>query len=254
MGLFSKFRKDATPSDRPRAAAADGELREVREARVRTRRRLIGAVLLLGLGLVAFPLIFETQPRPVPVDVVLDIPDAAKAPPLVLPLPRASTPSAASTPAVASPPPTPPVEARPRPTASSPAVTPVTPPSQSQSQSQSQSPRPADTVVSSTDARTPPRPATPPPEAKPQPKPDADAAGDSSRFVVQVSAFAEADGARTARRKVEAMGLKTYTQEVSTAGGKRIRVRVGPYTSRSDAQKAADRIKAGGLPAAVLTL
>lgn len=245
MGLFSKFRKDAAPSDRPRAAAADGELREVREARVRARRRLIGAVLLLGLGLVAFPLIFETQPRPVPVDVALDIPDAAKAPPLALP--RASAPSAASTTPVAPPPlPTPPIEARPRPAVASPAVAPVTPPPQS--------PRPADTVVSSTDARTPPKPAAPPPEAKPQPKPDAEAAADGSRFVVQVGAFAEADGARTARRKVEAMGLKTYTQEVSTAGGKRIRVRVGPYTSRGDAQKAADRIKAGGLPAAVLTL
>lgn len=246
MGLFSKFRKDAAPSDRPRAAAADGELREVREARVRARRRLIGAVLLLGLGLVAFPLIFETQPRPVPVDVALDIPDAAKAPPLVVP--RASTPGAASV-AVVPPPPLPsrPVEVRPQPAAASPVVTPVVP--------AAQPPRPADTVVASTDARTPPRPTAPPPEAKPPTKPEpADAAADSSRFVVQVGAFAEADSARTARRKVEAMGLKTYTQEVSTAGGKRIRVRVGPYTSRGDAQKAADRIKAGGLPAAVLTL
>ena len=54
--------------------------------------------------------------------------------------------------------------------------------------------------------------------------------------------------------KVEAMGLKTYTQVVESTAGRRIRVRVGPYPTKADADKAAARIKSGGLQAAVLVL
>jgi DedD protein len=39
-----------------------------------------------------------------------------------------------------------------------------------------------------------------------------------------------------------------------TSEGKRIRVRVGPFASRAEADKAAARVKALGLPAAILTL
>jgi DedD protein len=56
------------------------------------------------------------------------------------------------------------------------------------------------------------------------------------------------------RQKLEGAGLKTYTHVAQTADGKRIRVRVGPFETRADADKAAARVKALGLPAAVLTL
>jgi DedD protein len=74
------------------------------------------------------------------------------------------------------------------------------------------------------------------------------------RFVVQVGAFADAARAQEARLKVERAGLKTYTQVAETKDGKRIRVRVGPYGSRADAEKAASKIKGLDLPAAILTL
>ena len=48
--------------------------------------------------------------------------------------------------------------------------------------------------------------------------------------------------------------LKTYTNIADTKDGKRIRVRVGPFASRSEADKAAEKIKGLDLPAAVLTL
>ena len=41
---------------------------------------------------------------------------------------------------------------------------------------------------------------------------------------------------------------------VEVDGNKRTRVRVGPFASRADADKTAARIKAAGLPAAILTL
>ena len=72
--------------------------------------------------------------------------------------------------------------------------------------------------------------------------------------MVQVGAFADAAKAREARLKVEHAGLKTYTQVAETRDGKRIRVRVGPFGTRAEADKAASKIKGLDLPAAILTL
>ena len=57
-----------------------------------------------------------------------------------------------------------------------------------------------------------------------------------------------------ARQKVERLGLKTYTQVVESDAGRRTRVRVGPFDSRDDAEKAAARIKSAGLAASILSL
>ena len=76
----------------------------------------------------------------------------------------------------------------------------------------------------------------------------------AERLVVQVGAFSEEAGARAVRQKLEGAGLKTYTHVAQTPDGKRIRVRVGPFDNRADADKAAARVKALGLTAAVLTL
>ena len=75
----------------------------------------------------------------------------------------------------------------------------------------------------------------------------------TGRFVVQVGAFADAAKAREARLKVERAGLKTYTHVAETKDGKRIRVRVGPFDNRAEADKAARKIKGLDLPAAILT-
>jgi DedD protein len=48
--------------------------------------------------------------------------------------------------------------------------------------------------------------------------------------------------------------MKTYTHVVDTKEGRRIRVRVGPFASKAEADKAADKIKKLDLPAAILTL
>ena len=87
-------------------------------------------------------------------------------------------------------------------------------------------------------------------EGKTAEKPDAA----NQRIVVQVGAFADVARAREARLKLERAGLKTYTHVADTPDGKRIRVRVGPYATKTEADKAAARVKALGLPAAILTL
>ncbi|HEX6017278.1 MAG TPA: SPOR domain-containing protein, partial [Burkholderiaceae bacterium] len=58
---------------------------------MRARRRLIGAAALLGIGVIGFPLLFETQPRPIPVDIAIDIPKKDGAPSLPLPAPRTAS-------------------------------------------------------------------------------------------------------------------------------------------------------------------
>jgi DedD protein len=69
-----------------------------------------------------------------------------------------------------------------------------------------------------------------------------------------VGAFADASSTREARSKAEKLGLKTYTQDVDTPNGKRTRVRVGPFTTREEAQKAAAKLRAANLQASVLAL
>jgi DedD protein len=53
---------------------------------------------------------------------------------------------------------------------------------------------------------------------------------------------------------VEHAGLKTYTQIAGTKEAPKIRVRVGPYATRGEAEKVAEKIKKLALPAAILTL
>jgi DedD protein len=74
------------------------------------------------------------------------------------------------------------------------------------------------------------------------------------RLVIQVGAFAEADKAQEARMKLERAGLKTYTHVAETKEGKRIRVRVGPFATRAEAEKVAAKVKGLQLPASILTL
>ena len=56
------------------------------------------------------------------------------------------------------------------------------------------------------------------------------------------------------RNQLERAGLKTYTHVAETAEGRRIRVRLGPFTTRADADKAAAKAKALGVSPAILTL
>ncbi|HET9823400.1 MAG TPA: SPOR domain-containing protein [Burkholderiaceae bacterium] len=241
MGLFSILKRQDTPSPAT-GAAADQSL--VANARVSARRRLIGAMVLLGLGVIAFPLIFETQPRPIPVDIPIEIPRKEGLPPLAVPAPRpaatASQPVITETRAEA------PRDAVPAAAAASQAAPAVA----------ATPPKPESKSASPAEVRPAPKAepaAAPRAAASPEPKP-AVPASEGGRFVVQVGAFAESAAVREVRAKVDKLGLSTYTQVVETAGGKRTRVRVGPFATRDEADKVAARLKAAGLPGAVLTL
>lgn len=236
------------------AVAAKAEPADaVQQARTRARHRLIGAAVLLVIGIIVFPLVFETQPRPVPVDIPIEIPRRDAMPPLAIPsAPRSGdgliTESARDagrdvTPPAPAPVPTPvPTPAPSRPAPSRPA---------------------ASTAVAAPAAASRPIAAVAAParaasndgerarallEGRPE------TAAEGSRFVVQVGAFADAEAAREARKQVDKLGLKTYTQVAQTASGSRIRVRAGPFATRAEADAASAKAKAAGLVAVVLTL
>lgn len=228
----------------------------IEAVRRRARHRLMGAAVLVLLGVLGFSLLFDTQPRPISVDIPIEIPAKDPAEPLkpakTAPAARAAEPAAAKPPVAAA------VDGMP----------------DQNSLNTSESLGAREEVVESVQAA----PALAKPEAKPEPvakpAPPAPAIAQTSaaeaarvqallegkptssavRMVVQVGAFADATRAREVRLKLERAGLKTYTHVAETAEGRRIRVRLGPFSSRAEADKAAARVKALDLPAAILTL
>lgn len=274
---FFKFRLPGSRTGDD-ASAASPHTESVESLRRRARHRLIGAAVLVLAAVVGFPLLFDTQPRPVAVDIPIDIPDRHKVKPLTLPAAKEAAKGTAAAPASSSQ-----VAA---PASLDPREEIVAAPGAGAATKSDK--KPADVGVErassaiekeATAAKAPPRAEarTPPrdkaearPESKPESKSpddgararallegreaDKPAAADKGRFVVQVGAFSEVAKARETRLKVEKAGLKTYTQVVETGEGKRIRVRVGPFATRAEADKAAARIKGLQLQAAVLTL
>lgn len=85
-------------------------------------------------------------------------------------------------------------------------------------------------------------------------RPDGD--GEKTRrYVIQAGSFAEASAARDLGRRIGKLGLDSHEQRVETASGlARTRVRLGPFNSKEEALRAAARLKAAGLNAAVLPL
>ena len=67
--------------------------------RRRARHRLMGAAVLIVLGVVGFPMLFDTQPRPIPIDTPIEIPDRNKVAPLVVPADAPRTANAGAQPA-----------------------------------------------------------------------------------------------------------------------------------------------------------
>ena len=253
---FFKLRKG---SDDRSAAPAPAESVEV--MRKRAKYRLLGAAVLVLLGVIGFPLLFDKQPRPVAVDTPIEIPDKNKVLPLSIPAPAVSLSAesaALPTAVVAS---APNIEKKE-------AVAPVeyeqvAPKKIAIEEPKESSPLPEPATTKANDKPLAKAPAKTDDAAKAQALldgkslasgPDAKASASEGRFVVQIGAFADAARAREVRLKVEQAGLKTYTHVAKTKEGDRTRVRVGPFGTKAEADKAAEKIKKLDLPAAVLTL
>ena len=256
MGLLSFFQRRSNAADAsPRSA---GPHDEVAAARTQARRRLIGAAVLVMAGVIGFPLVFETQPRPVPVDIPIEIPRKDGAPALEMPPARAPAAKASGL-IVASPRDDAAPPAEPSREASAPAIAAPARPAAPAADAKKPDAEPArsPSVAAGSEGARARALLEAKAEAKApasKPAPTADASREGGRFVVQAGAFADAAAAREMRGRLEKLGLKSYTQVVETSSGSRTRVRAGPYATREEAEKALAKAKAAGVGAVVLTL
>lgn len=280
---FFKFRTAGGVDAAPSPAASES----VQALRKRARHRLIGATVLVLVGVIGFPLVFDNQPRPIAVDIPIEIPDKNKVKPLGAAASSPATGAAAGTHSGAV------VDES---AASKPAKEEVLTPSAgkdtasakaSAKEAAKEAPKPvaeAPRPVTSKDSLAKDAPKDAAKERKDAPgskdavakdseaakaqallegrEPDVAAPAVSAdpahaakgRFVVQVGSFVDLVKAREARMKMERAGFKTYTQEVALKDGKRLRVRVGPFESRAQAEKAAAKAKSLELSGAILEL
>ncbi|MGA1160323.1 MAG: SPOR domain-containing protein [Burkholderiaceae bacterium] len=194
----------------------------VDEMRRRAQHRLIGAVVLVALGVVGFPLVFDTNPRPLDVDMPIVIPNPNAVPALALPPAATEAQTDGAAPVTAAPA----ESVEPNPAAGVPLVAPSQP-----APAQVQAPAPAQQT----------------------PEPVKETASDA-RWVVQVGSFTDAASVRRVRQRLERAGLKTYTQIIRRNGKRLTRVRLGPFDQQAKADAAAARARGLGLDVELLRL
>lgn len=271
---FFKFRKSG--DDQPGPAPQSESVEALRK---RATFRLIGTAVLVLAGVIGFPLLFDSQPRPIPVDIAIDIPDKSKVKPLAMPVAPAPAliepaPAAAQKPAtVAVPPPsnalpTPAVvekklfvqdSVKEKPDSSHEKIPQTATKKEEKIDNKSSvsvekskiNENEAARAVALLEGKTP-NAASEKAGAAPAPAPAA--AGGLGRFVVQVGAYSDAARVKEARSKLESAGLKTYAQVVETKDGPRTRVRLGPFSDKAEADRVAQKVKSLDLPAAILSL
>ncbi len=249
---FFKFR--LSRADRSSAVAdSDTSAENVEAVRRRARYRLIGSVVLVTTAVVGFPLLFDTQPRPVSMDTPIVIPSRQV-------LQGESVVAAPQLPAQAG------LDAQEE-VVKDEAAKPVQAPKPEE---------PAKPVVAEVapkqDSKPVAKPAEKPALKKTEPAPvkattlsSAERAqalldgkqpdANIDKYLIQVGAFTDTAKVREVRAKLEGAGLKTYTQVTDTKEGKKLtRVRLGPYRGKDEVDKAAERIRKLGLKPAVLKL
>ncbi|MFM1766206.1 MAG: hypothetical protein RIU71_1969 [Pseudomonadota bacterium] len=276
---FFKLRFPGQSASTGADALSNSPAESVEVIRKRARHRLMGSVILVLGAVVGLPLLFDSQPRPVAIDTPIVIPDRNQAAPLAPPVAGKSAGSKERLTSIG------PDQAAPqsvktdvanvaaldaneelvnkegksevktetkieqKPEAKSEPKTDIKTESKADSKTDKKQEIKSDAKDGVKDASKDAAKAKALLDGKDVSKPT-----DAVRSVVQVGAFADAAKAKEARSKLEQAGIKTYTQEIETKEGKRIRVRVGPFASKEEADKAAEKIRKLNLPTTVLKL
>jgi DedD protein len=228
--------RPAAPARKRAGGAEDGVADPALPQKRRARHRLIGAIALCLLAAIVVPLLLESEPTRPANDVSIVIPSRDTPLPAraaAVPEAKAGDPKAADANGAGA------VVAR------------GTVDAAPSGEAASKDPK----AAASKDAGKA--------AAKTEPRPDeigalADAAtakarGDTmGRYLLQVGAFGGEAGASAAVERVQATGLRAFTEKVKTERGERVRVRVGPFPSRETAEQARGRLKAAGIEAAVI--
>lgn len=220
----------------------------------RARRRLVGAVTFASVVAVVLPMVMDHQPRQVVDEVEIRIPGQDEKPfapkfavaPVEKVAPKATEPPADSK--------------VPVPAESAPEAQPVAPTAKVVEVPKD---KPAEKPPVKAPEKTVPK-AEKPPERPATAETTADAkraaailAGQgatpdpapakSGEFVILIGAFANEENVRNLRSKLAEKNVKTYVETLDTPGGKKTRVRAGPFGNREAAEKALERMKQVGV-------
>ncbi len=284
---FFKFRFPGHDDPAHRGNEAPHESLEA--LRKRVKHRLIGSGVLVLIAVIGFPLVFDTQPRPVGLDIAIDIPDKAKTsvnvPPTPLKSDRKLMSSDKSSPLDA---PnsgksqsadkvTEPYKSLPEPViAPVPSMVPAPVASSSSSLSggaiqdaavASKANASATASARNSEVKNGPLNArtsldtkeeivsstkSPVATAKPTTK-ETNPSQKEERYIIQVGAYTDEMKVKDIREKLEKAGLHTYTQVVEK-DGKKIRIRIGPFTSKEEANRQLQKVRGLNLQPNLLTL
>lgn len=233
----------------------------------RARRRLIGAIALVLLAVIALPWIFDPEKKPLDQDISVVIPSqdvvtvrplaaAGAKPKIVEPKEPGVVP--ASKAEVGSP------KADTSAVAKDGAAAAAKDSQKPEARSEAKSDPKVDTKV---EAKATPKSEPKLANVDPAPVPvgeearvkaildgkAAAAAGTANGgFAVQIGAFASDDKVREARDKLAVAGYKSYVEKLDTKEGERTRVRAGPFSGRDTAEAARDKIRALGFDGAAV--
>ncbi len=228
------------------------------QLRRRANRRLLGASILLLIAIIAVPMFLEREPPPLPDNVDVRIPpvegtkfepkfpagsDAKKSGGKVAEkpaeIPAITEPSGAQA-AVSGvitaqpvPPPAPPVAAV------APKAAPV------ETKSPAVAPKEAEKPVAKATEKAPEKAAA---------KESTPADRKSGQHVVQVIAVRDPATAKQMYEKAKGLKFPVYTEKIDVTNGVVIRVRVGPYATKQQAESARAKLAQAGFEAKVLVL
>jgi DedD protein len=228
----------------------------------RARRRLIGAVALVLAAVIGLPMILDSEPKPLANDIAIQIPSKDK-PARPAGSHQPAGPAASSVDPSASLDPKEEVIEPPSPPAANARAGQPTEPAAIAGKPKDDAKTSKPVALTAVE-----KPVAPPPkvESKPEPKtakpddsaralallegksePKTAAEKKSGKFVIQVAALATKDKVNELQNKLKDAGIKSYTQKVATDSGERIRIRVGPFSSRDEADKVRAKIVRLGL-------
>lgn len=239
------------------AATSDRAPDNAEQMRRRANRRLLGASVLLLIAIIAVPMFLEREPPALPDNVDVRIPpvegtkfepkfpDGKKAaasvdkPAEIRAITEPTGSQAGVSPVQSAPAPTivPPVTDAPRPAVVSPSAP------------KADAPKPAPTATEKAAAKAPEK------ATEKAPAKDAvDAERKPGQLVIQVIAVRDAAVAKQMYERAKSLKFPAYTEQIDVTNGKVIRVRVGPYASKLQAESARAKLAQAGFEAKVLTL
>lgn len=222
----------------------------------RARRRLIGAIALVVSAVIALPMIFDAEKKPLEQDVSIHIPDQDAI--VVKPsggVGAVSKSVAPREPKSLEPPKVDPAKAVMSRVDTSRSEAPKAEPTQPVKEVSK-----ADKAGSRAEANAEPKADVTGVPAKAEAarvkallsdKAEA-AAPTKDGFAVQVGAFATEEKVREARERLSVSGIKTYIEKLDSKDGERTRVRAGPFPGREAAEAAREQIRGLGFAGAAV--